>query len=173
MRKPSVHAPVPAPVSMPLIRLDVHDDGTMSATVDGEPLVPPPGEGTWRRSSFARIIDQVTTDRMIPARVEVTEADGSTFTDIIPATSRTTSPEPAPALPEPEPVAVPRLREVTGEGFVPGEDIAVCRIMAHTDASGTGTARALIDLGRDHPNTGDEVVLLGWVSGTFVVRSLS
>ena len=27
MRKPPTHAPVPAPVTMPVIRLTVHDDG--------------------------------------------------------------------------------------------------------------------------------------------------
>lgn len=156
---------------MPVIRLAVNDDGTMSATVDGEPLAPPVTEGVWRRSSFAQIVDQVTAHRMIPARVEVTEADGSTFTDIITATARKNTP--APDLPEPEPADAPRLREVTGEGFVPGEDIAVCRIIRHTDAAATGTARALIDLAHDHLNRGDEVVLVGRVSGTLVVRSLS
>ena len=156
---------------MPVIRLAVNDDGTMSATVDGEPLAPPVTEGVWRRSSFAQIVDQVTAHRMIPARVEVTEADGSTFTDIITATARKNTP--APDLPEPEPADAPRLREVTGEGFVPGEDIAVCRIIRHTDATPTGTARALIDLAHDHLNRGDEVVLVGRVSGTLVVRSLS
>ena len=156
---------------MPLIRLAVHDDGTMSATVDGEPLAPPVAEGVWRRGSFARIVDQVTADRMIPARVEVTEADGSTFTDIITATARKNTPAPAP--PEPEPADAPRLLEVTGDGFVPGEDIAVCHIIRHTDAAPTGTARALIDLACDHVDPGDEVVLVGRVSGTFVVRSLS
>lgn len=75
---------------MPVIRLDVHDDGTMSATVDGEPLAPPVAQGTWRRGSFARIVDQVTAERSIPARVEVTEADGSVFTDIISAVRRNT-----------------------------------------------------------------------------------
>jgi hypothetical protein len=65
------------------------------------------------------------------------------------------------------------LLEVTGDGFVPGEDIAVCRIIRHTDAAPTGTARALIDLAHDHLDPGDEVVLVGRVSGTFVVRSLS
>ncbi|WIM72838.1 hypothetical protein QP028_03080 [Corynebacterium suedekumii] len=156
---------------MPVIRLAVHDDGTMSATVDGDPLAPPVAEGVWRRGSFARIVDQVTAERMIPARVEVTEADGSTFTDIITATARKNTR--APGLPEPEPANAPRLLEVTGEGFVPGEDIAVCRIIRHTDATATGTARALIDLARDDLNRGDEVVLVGRVSGTINVRSLS
>ena len=156
---------------MPVIRLAVHDDGTMSATVDGEPLAPPVTEGVWRRGSFAQIVDQVTAERMIPARVEVTEADGSTFTDIITATARKNPP--ALALPEPEPADAPRLLEVTGDGFVPGEDLAVCRIIRHTDAAPTGTARALIDLAHDQLDPGDEVVLIGWVSGTLVVRSLS
>jgi len=171
MRKPPVQTPASAPVSMPLIRLDVHEDGTMSATVDGEPLAPPQPDGAWRRSSFARIVDQVTVERMIPARVEVTEADGSTFTDIITATVRKNTPAPAP--PEPAPAETPRLLEIIGEGFVPGEDVAVCRIIGHTDAAPTGTARALIDLAHDHLDPTDDVVLVGWVSGTFVVRSLS
>lgn len=156
---------------MPVIRLDVHDDGTMSATVDGEPLAPPSAEGVWRRGSFARIVDQVTQERMIPARVEVTEADGATFTDIITAVARKTTP--AVAQPEPAPATPPRLWEVTGAGFVPGEDVAVCRIIRHTDAASTGAARALLDLTADHLDPADEVLLVGRVSGTFVVRSLS
>lgn len=153
---------------MPVIRFTVHDDGTMSATVDGEPLAPPVAEGTWRRGSFARIVDQVTAERMIPVRVEVIEADGSVFTDIITAVARKTTP----ATP-PKPAAAARLLEVTGEGFVPGEDIAVCRIIRHTDAKPTGTARALLDLTHDHLDPADEVVLVGRISGTFVVRRLA
>ena len=171
MRKPPAHASAPAPVSMPVIRLAVHDDGTMSATVDGEPLAPPSAEGVWRRESFARIVDQVTQERTIPARVEVTEADGATFTDIITAVTRRRTPEAAP--PAPAPATPPRLLEVTGDGFVPGEDVAVCRIIQHTDAASTGTARALLDLTHDHLDPADEVVLVGRISGTFVVRSLS
>lgn len=36
--------------------------------------------------------------------------------------------------------------EVTADGFVPGEDVAVATIVSHTDATGNGEARALIDL---------------------------
>ena len=155
---------------MPVIRFTVHDDGTMSATVDGETLAPPVNEGTWRRGSFARIVDQVTVERTIPARVEVTEADGSVFTDIITAVARKTTPA---TPPKPAAAAAARLLEVTGEGFVPGEDIAVCRIIRHTDATPTGTARALLDLTHDHLDPADEVVLVGRISGTFVVRRLA
>lgn len=171
MRKPPAHASAPAPVTMPVIRLIVHDDGTMTATVDGEPLAPPQPEGAWRRASFVRIVDQVTEDRMIPARVEVHEADGTTFTDIIPASPRQAAPVESP--PEPAPVAAPVLLEVTGEGFIAGEDVAVCRLVRHTDATGDGRVRALIDLDHDNVSEADEVVLIGRVSGTLVVRSLS
>lgn len=155
---------------MPVIRFTVHDDGTMNATVDGETLAPPVNGGTWRRGSFASIVDQVTAERTIPARVEVTEADGSVFTDIITAVARKTTPA---TPPKPAAAAAARLLEVTGEGFVPGEDIAVCRIIRHTDATPTGTARALLDLTHDHLDPADEVVLVGRISGTFVVRRLA
>lgn len=171
MKKSPAAAPVSAPVTMPVIRLSVHDDGTMTATVDGEPLAPPEAEGTWRRASFARIVDQVTGDRMIPARVEVREADGSSFTDIIAASPRRAAPvEPPPAS---EPAEAPLLREVTGEGFVAGEDVAVCRLLRHTDAAPDGRMRAVIDLAHDGVSEADEVFLIGRISGTLVVRSLA
>lgn len=157
---------------MPVIRLSVHEAGTMTATVDGQPLAPPVAEGAWRRGSFARIVDQVTAERTIPARVEVTEADGSVFTDIITATTRKNPPTPL-VPPAPAAVEAPRLVEVRAEGFVPGEDVAVCVIVRHTDATGTGAARALINLDDDRIDPTGQVVLLGRISGNFVVRSLS
>ena len=170
MRKMPTQVPGPAPVTMPVIRLTVKDNGTMTATVDGEPFPSPLGEGAWRRGSIARIVDEVTSERMIPARLEVREANGSTFTDIIPATARKQAP--AITRPEPEPVAQPELVEVTGDGFVAGEDIALCVVVRHSDATPDGTARALIDLATDPVNRQSEVFLIGRVSGTVVVRSL-
>ena len=77
------------------------------------------------------------------------ECDGSVFTDII----RPRAPRRAVALPE-KPVPetrrsrharrVPRLMEVTADGFVPGEDVAAAVIVSHADATGTGDARTLI-----------------------------
>jgi hypothetical protein len=42
-----------------------------------------------------------------------------------------------------------------------------------TDATGTGEARALIDLDTLPDAAGQEVVLLGRISGTFAVRRLT
>ena len=62
--------------------------------------------------------------------------------------------------------------EVEGEGFVPGEDVAVAVIVSHTDATHTGTARALVDLD-DLPTTSTaEVILFGRISGTTAIRRL-
>lgn len=69
----------------------------------------------------------------------------------------------------------PALVEVSGEGFVPGEDIAVAVIVSHTDATGTGAARALLDQRQldavlPEADGAGEVVLYGRISGTITVR---
>ena len=65
---------------------------------------------------------------------------------------------------------------MTGEGFVPGEDVAVAVIVSHTDATSTGYARTLLDRGRLRSllsDGGGEVILFGRISGTVHVRRLS
>lgn len=171
-------SPSSAPVSVPRLVLDVHEDGTMAATLDHHPVAAPEGVGAWRRAMFAQIIDHVTRDRAIPVRVTVHEVDGSTFTDILPAAKR-----PAPKSetePEPEPARKPGRRrrgadliEVDGgDGFISGEDIAVAVIVAHTDATPDGRARALLDPAIVTAAKAGEVVLVGRVSGTISVRGL-
>ena len=160
--------PEPVPVSIPLVVLDVREDGTVTVTVDGKRLNPDPFAPPWRRSSFGQIIDRATNDRTTPARVEVREADGTTFTDIIAARRRRSRPEPEPEVP-----AGPVFHTVEGEGFVPGEDVAVAVVTGHTDAAHTGTARALIDpagVSVDRAGGVIEVILFGRVSGTTIIR---
>ena len=166
---------------MRTVVLDVHPDGSMHVTIDGAPL-PPENEWPWSRAEFPQIIDQASEDRSRPVRVEVHEADGTSFTDLLPARPphRTPPPEPDPA---PEPAAKSRkhragarLIEVTAEGFVPGEDIACCLIASHTEAAPDGHTRALVDLKQATKTlqTGArEVVLIGRVSVHVVTRGLS
>lgn len=169
MRNPE---PESVPVSIPLVVLDVDKDGVVIVTVDGKPLDPDPAAGPWRRSSFGQIIDRATNDRTVPARVEVREADGTTFTDIIaPRRRRASRPQP-----EPEPASLPVFHTVTGDGFVPGEDVAVAVVTGHTEASGTGAARALINpaqLNADASGGVVEVLLFGRVSGTVVLQRVA
>lgn len=166
-----------APVELPHVLITVAEDGTLTATVDGTPFEAQ--ETTeWTRSTFGPLIDAITKDRTIAVRVEVRESDGSVFTDIL----RTRRPRRAVA-PSETPVPetrrsrharrVPRLAEVTAHGFVPGEDVAVATIVFHTDATGTGGARALIDLDDLRDGSVSEVILFGRISGTFAVRRLT
>ena len=164
------------PVVLPHVLVTVGDDGALSATVDGAPF-PSPDAGAWTRATFGPLMDAITKDRTIAVRVEVRESDGSVFTDIL----RTRKPRRAVA-PSETPVPetrrsrharrMPRLAEVTAEGFVPGEDVAVATIVSHTDATGTGETRTLIDLD-DLPDGTHEVILFGRISGTLAVRRLT
>jgi hypothetical protein len=56
-----------------------------------------------------------------------------------------------------------------GSGFVPGEDVAVAIIHAHSDASGDGTARALLTVEQAAAAVSGEVILLGRVSGALTI----
>ena len=167
-----------APVSVPHLVLHVHEDGTLTATLDHHPVAAPDDVGAWRRAMFAQIIDHVTGDRTIPVRVTVHEVDGSSFTDILPAVKRPTPKRDTDS--EPEPVKKPGRRrrgagpiEVDGgDGFISGEDIAVALIVAHTDATPNGRARALLNPQVIAAAKAAEVVLVGRVSGTIAVRGL-
>jgi hypothetical protein len=155
------------PVVLPHVVMDVTSDGRMSVAVDGEAHEPEPFAPPWRREDFAAILDQLTDQHHSPVRVEVREADGTMFTDIItPGKRRRPDPEPEPGAHVP---AAPALLGLHRGGFVPGEDVAVAVVIAHAEAAPDGTTRALLipDLLAGSP-TG-EVILLGRVSGTVTV----
>ena len=166
-----------APVELPHVLVTVAADGTLAATVDGAPFASPDA-GAWTRATFGPLMDAITQDRTIAVRVEVRESDGSVFTDIL----RTRKPRRAVAPSEatvPETRRsrhagrLPRLAEVSADGFVPGEDVAVATIISHTDATGTGDARALIDIDDLPDGSTHEVILFGRISGTLALRRLT
>jgi hypothetical protein len=157
-----------APVTIPLVVLTVHRNGTITVTKDGT-VLPPPAHSTWRRSSLPEIIETASSRRTVPVWVEVHETDGTSFTDLFPAQPQprhheAAASKPRHAAPDPQPA------EIRAEGFVPGEDIAIAPVTGHIDAAKDGTARALIGPA-EYPNV-REVVLVGRVSGTLAVRRL-
>ncbi|MFC5273213.1 hypothetical protein [Brachybacterium sacelli] len=168
------------PVVLPHVVITVTETGALEVTVDGAAF-PAPAEGqVWTRGTLGALLDAITKDRTVAVRIEVRESDGTVFTDLIHA-RKPTPPQPAetkqrkPRGKHSKSKQVPELVEVTGEGFVPGEDIAVALVLAHTNATGTGHARALLDTSRLAGLLDDdagEVVLLGRVSGTVQVRRL-
>ncbi|WP_230846743.1 hypothetical protein [Propionibacterium freudenreichii] len=151
---------------LPHVLIIVDLTGWMTVTVDGTPHEPDPFAPAWRREDFARVLDQLTARHHSPLRVEVCEADGTTFTDII-TPSRRRRTDPAPESPAHRPAA--ELVTLRGEGFVPGEDVAVAVVIAHGDAAPDGTMRALLTAEQAASSPTREVILLGRVSGTLTV----
>ena len=164
------------PVVLPLVVMTIRSDATMTVTVDGEPYEPPPFGPPWGRGSFAAILDELTGQHYCPVRVEVREVDGTVFTDIITPSTRLNRTLGLYLAPQPESppksattMPVEALPTVSGEGFLPGEDVAVAIIVAHTDAATDGTARSLVTGGMQASSPTREVILLGRVSGTLTV----
>ncbi|WP_336629849.1 MULTISPECIES: hypothetical protein [unclassified Microbacterium] len=168
-----------------MVRMLVQGDGTLHVTVDGAPYLPAEFAPPWRRASFPHIVDAISDQRPGQTlRVDVVETDGRVITDYrVPPKPRRTAPTPAPTpLPtqqhvsqtvEPpqvssEPVQS-RLAEFAGSGFMPGEDVAVAIVIAHTETGPDGISRALVDARYlDHAPT-REVILLGRISGTIYI----
>lgn len=152
------------PIVLPHVVMQVAGDGTMTVTVDGAPHLPEPFAPPWRRDSFAAVLDRLTDQRRSPVRVEVREADGTVFTDLITPSRRRAVPEPPgrPAAPAPLPV-------LYGDGFVPGEDVAIAVVIAHGDAAPDGTMRGLIEAAQLAASPTREVILLGRVSGAVTI----
>ncbi|WP_347125355.1 hypothetical protein [Microbacterium sp. SY138] len=159
----------PVPVVLPQAVITVAPAGTITVTGDGDPVGPEPFAPAWRREDFARVLDQLTDTHRSAVRVEVREADGTVFTDIITPGTRRRRPVPEPAPERPAPQVIPELVVLHGEGFVPGEDVAVAVVIAHGDAAPDGTMRALLTAEQAGASPTREVILLGRVSGTLTI----
>lgn len=161
------------PVVVPVVEFTITADGAMTVTVEGVAYMPEPFAPGWRREAFPTILDALTAQYRSPLRVQVHEADGSTFTDIITPPRERPTPKPweartpAAVVSPPVRAAQPVLHQVAG--FVPGEDVAVAIIHAHTDASSDGTARALLTAEQAALAVTGEVILLGRISGTLSI----
>ena len=165
----------PADPSVVMVRIVVAEDGTLTVTVDGAPFLPPEFSPPWRRGSFPAIVDAIREQTDCTIRVDVIETDGRTMTDFYTPRPRRTPPPEAQPVQQVPPVAavpvpvVPRLVQFAGSGMVPGEDVAVAIVIAHTETGPDGIARALIDSRYlDHAPT-NEVILLGRISATVCI----
>lgn len=125
----SIHHNHPAdsdqtPIVLPLAVITVDTYGILTVTLDGAEYPPPSPTTPWSKARFADLLDTLTLDRTRTIRVEVHEADGSTFTDIIHAapTARTHSRDERAEVPRrARHRHTPDMIEVTGAGFSPGK----------------------------------------------------
>lgn len=166
---------VRVPVVMPLVGVTIAERGYLTVTLDREPYA---ADGAWQRDDLQRVLDDIAADLGTPVRVEVHEADGSTFTDIVtPDRPRLRMVEPAPVEKAPSVVRGVDGRviggvagEVSGAGFQPNEEVAIAVVVAHQIASTDGTTRLRLPpaLLEAHPGL---VILIGKKSGTVAVSS--
>ncbi|WP_217132883.1 hypothetical protein [Leucobacter chinensis] len=150
----------------------------VSATLDGIDVPPPIHAEHWSRAQFGELLDALTQQRSRTIRLEVRESDGSVFTEIIHA--KRGNPETAdmttPPAPEPDSRRArrgrhQRLIEITGGGFIQGEDVLVAIPVSTAEGDNSGVARAVIDLDQLTSQV-REVALIGYVSGRIVTERL-
>ena len=147
------------PVVMPLVEVTVDEEGFLAVLLDREPYS---ADGALQRDDLKRLLDDIATDLGTPIRVEVHEADDSTFTDIV-APDR-----PKLRMVKPAERPATAIGEVAGSGFLPNEEVAVAVVVARQVAGTDGTARLRLPpaLLEAHPGL---VVLMGQTSGTVTV----
>jgi hypothetical protein len=116
------------PVVLSVVHVAIDADGVMTVDVDGVPREP---EQSRTRGDLRAVIDEITSDLGAPVRVEVREADGSTYADIA------TPPESSAAAEHPPTPSTPAL---AGAGFQPGEEVALAYVVVRQNADAKGSA---------------------------------
>lgn len=164
------------PAVLPHVVITVTDPtGTLAVTVDGEDFPAPENNGAWSRARFGELLDAVTEDRTRTVRIAVHEADGSTFTDIIRSRRRTLTDTEAeqPEAARSKPSGKQAAATVSGEGFLPGEDVAIAAVITDTTANEDGEVEARLPRRQKATlRAGAEVLVFGRSSGTTLVRRL-
>lgn len=152
---------VRVPVVMPLVEVEVDVTGFLTVALDHEPYS---ADGSLTRDDLQRVLDEIAADLGTAVRVEVHEADGNTFTDIV-----------TPARPRQRMVKAGRevtttIGDVSGGGFLAGEEVAVAVVVAHQVANIDGIARLRLPpaLLEAHPGL---VVFMGKRSRTVMVSA--
>lgn len=118
------------PVVLSTVHIKIDVDGVLDVDLDGVRFG---DDRTLRRGDLRSVVDEITNSLGAAVRVELHEADGTTYTDIH------TPPEfPAPAHEECGPeTACPAL---AGAGFQPGEEVALAYVVTRQSADADGKA---------------------------------
>jgi hypothetical protein len=118
------------PVVLSTVHVTIDVDGVLEVDLDGARYA---DDRTLRRGDLRSVVDEITKDLGSAVRVELHEADGTTYTDIH------TPPElPASAHWESEPETAPPA--LAGAGFQPGEEVALAYVVARQSADIDGKA---------------------------------
>jgi hypothetical protein len=118
------------PVVLTTVRFDVDTEGRLEVSVGGQPHAE---DRTLSRHDLRSVLHEITTSLGTAVRVEVHEADGTTYSDIETPAENASA---AAAQPGPE-AATPAL---AGSGFRPGEKVALAYVLARQEADANGNA---------------------------------
>ena len=169
---------LPAPVALPFAIITVGEVGKVHVTLDGAEFFPPGARNSWTRAQFGELLDALTMGRTRTIRVEVRESDGTVFTDIIKAAevSRQSMaprhlPQGAPGSSRPRRADPPQLWEISGSGFIPGEDITVAIAVTSAEGDTAGVAHAVTDRSQLMGHA-TQVLIVGHISGRIVTERL-
>lgn len=120
------------PVVLSTVHIQVDSDGRLQVDIDGQPYAE---DRVLTRKDLRSVVDEITSTIGAAARVEIREADGSTFADI-----ETPPVEPAAGIAEPEPEPITTKPFFSGAGFRPGEEVALAYVVARQFADRDGNA---------------------------------
>jgi len=123
---------IPVVLSAVLVHIDA--DGVLSVALDGEPYAADRHLG---RTDLGALLDEITTDLDTAVRVEIHEADGTTYADLATPPVRQAPGDPS-LVKEPSPI--PRLHTLAGAGFDPGEEVALAYVVTRQPADSDGHA---------------------------------
>ena len=110
------------PIVLPTVRFDIDTEGRLEISVDGQPHAE---DRRLSRDDLRSVLDEITTSLGTAVRVEVREADGTTYSDIELSLIHISEP------------ATPAL---AGAGFRPGEEVALAYVVARQEADANGNA---------------------------------
>jgi hypothetical protein len=126
------------PVVLPVVRVTVDESGSLTLALDGQPYA---SQGRLARSDLRRLLTALTRESQGPVRVEVTEADGTTYTDIAAPADEAVNAEPHgqhQINAETRPHITPSMPGLDGAGFKPGEQVAVAFVLRRQTADENG-----------------------------------
>lgn len=118
------------PVVLPVVHVLIDRQGALLVDIDGEPHAI---DQQLRRNDLRQVLDEITTEHQTAVRVEITEADGTTYVDIL-----TPSDDTADAAIDEPPAAAPSRSGARGTCFRPGENVAVAYVLMHHVADEDG-----------------------------------
>lgn len=117
------------PVVLSTVHVDISPDGHLHVDVDGNPHQVGRSLG---RGDLPSVLDEVTTELGTAVRVEIREADGTSYADIAtpPAATATSQKDDVSTL-----VSQPGLH---GHGFHPGEEVVIAYVVCTQTADADG-----------------------------------